>query len=326
MPPKAKTILDLNRPVAVWKSKDLLEDRAVPSLTIILRTVGCRWKRCSMCGYIRESAMVKDSELLAQFNQGMQRYVGEEVVKIYTSGSFLDTQEVSIEVRNRILERLCSLGVKLLVIETRPEFVEPKIVEGILSQIATEFSMGLETSNDLIRDELIKKGFSFQDFVCASQLVRESGGLVKAYLLLKPPLLTEGQAIKDVIISAQRARPYADILSLNLCNVQRGTLLERLWERGGYRPPWLWSAVEILKNVEVPIICDPVGAGARRGPHNCGQCDAVVADAIRKHALLQDPAVFEGLNCGCIATWRRILELEEQAFCSNLTESAPNKL
>ena len=322
MSQKAKSILDLNKPVAVWKSKDLLEESVVPSLTIILRTVGCRWKRCTMCGYTRESATVNDSELLAQFDQAMQGYFGEEIVKIYTSGSFLDAQEVSVEVRDKILETLRSRSVKRLVIETRPEYVEPESVERLLFQIPTEFSIGLETSNDLVRNELIRKGFSFQDFVRASQIIRERGGRVKAYLLLKPPLLTEGQAIKDAIFSAQKARPYADILSLNLCNVQRGTLLERLWERGGYRPPWLWSAVEVLKNAEGPIICDPVGAGARMGPHNCGQCDAVVADAIRKHALSQDPVIFESLSCRCMATWRRILDLEEQAFSVTINESA----
>jgi archaeosine synthase beta-subunit len=322
MQSKAKSILDLSKPVAVWKSNDLLEERAVPSLTIILRTVGCRWKRCTMCGYTRESATVHDNELLAQFDQAMQGYFGEEIVKIYTSGSFLDAQEVSVEVIDKILETLRSRGVKRLVIETRPEYIKPESVERLLFQIPTEFSIGLETSNDLVRNELIKKGFSYQDFIRASQLIRERGGRVKAYLLLKPPLLTEGQAIRDAIYSAQKARPYADILSLNLCNVQRDTLLERLWERGGYRPPWLWSAVEVLKNVEGPIICDPVGAGARRGPHNCGKCDAVVADAIRKHALSQDVTIFESLGCRCMTTWRRILDLEEQAFSCTINELA----
>jgi radical SAM enzyme (TIGR01210 family) len=318
---RTKTLMDPNKPVAVWKSKDLLEKIAVPSFTIILRTAGCRWKSCTMCGYTRESAAVEVSELIAQFDQAMQKYSGEVIVKIYTSGSFLDPLEVPAEARDRIVETLRNRGVKRLVIETRPEYIKPESVQKILSQMPTEFSIGLETYNDLIRNELIKKGFSFQDFVRASRLIRERGGRIKAYLLLKPPLLTEGQAIRDAIFSAQEVRPYADILSLNLCNVQRGTILERLWERGEYRPPWLWSAVEVLKNVDGPIICDPVGAGARRGPHNCGQCDAVVAEAIRKHSLSQDAAVLKGLNCQCIAAWRRIQDLEEQAFGSILSES-----
>jgi len=87
-----------------------------------------------------------------------------------------------------------------------------------------------------------------------------------------------------------------------------------MWERGEFRPPWLWSALEVLKSVPGPIVCDPVGAGTRRGPHNCGQCDDAVAEAIRKHDLSQDVSAFQSLDCACKDTWRELMELEEGAF------------
>jgi radical SAM enzyme (TIGR01210 family) len=182
--------------------------------------------------------------------------------------------------------------------------------------VETEFAIGLETSNDLIRQEVICKGFTFQDYVEASNTVHGRGGRVKAYLLLKPPHLSEGQALDDAIASARAARGHADVLSLNLCNVQRGTYVERLWERSEYRPPWLWSAVEVIKSAPGPIICDPVGAGTRRGPHNCGKCDAAVAEAIREHALSQDASVFEGLDCSCKASLRKSSSLKNLPWSS----------
>jgi len=36
-------------------------------------------------------------------------------------------------------------------------------------------------------------------------------------------------------------------ISLNPTNVQRNTAVEYLWKRKQYRPAWLWSMVEILK-------------------------------------------------------------------------------
>ena len=120
--------------------------------------------------------------------------------------------------------------------------------------------------------------------------------------------------MRDAIASARAARDHADILSLNLCNVQRNTMVERMWERGEFRPPWLWSALEVLKSVPGPIVCDPVGAGTRRGPHNCGECDDAVAEAIRKHALSQDVAPLQSLDCPCKSTWTELMELEEQSF------------
>jgi hypothetical protein len=307
--------LDPTRPVAVWSSQDLLNGRPVKSLTIILRTVGCRWNRCTMCGYASEGAPATAEDLMVQFNAAMKKLSGDDrVVKIYTSGSFLDPLEMPEEARAKILEDLQSRGIEKLVIESRPEYITQNRVEECLSSIKTEFAIGLETANDLIRQKIIRKGFTFQEFIDAAMTVHDMGGKVKAYLLLKPPFLSEGAAIRDAIISAKAARQHADILSLNLCNIQRGTVVERLWEHGEYRPPWLWSAVEVLKNVSYPIICDPVGAGARRGPHNCGECDAAIAKAIRSHDLTQDPGIFDDLDCNCKVAWQKIVELEEQTF------------
>ena len=312
---REKKELDLGRPVTVWRSQDLLDGRPAESITMILRTVGCRWNRCTMCGYAGEGAPATAGDLINQFDWAMGRSSPEvSVVKIYTSGSFLDPDEMPVEARDEILGRLKAMGISRLVIESRPEYITGEGVEACLSHLSTEFAIGLESSNDLIREKAIRKGFSFRDFVAASELVHRQGGRIKAYILLKPPLLTEGQAMRDAIATGLAARPHADMLSLNLCNVQRNTVVERMWQRGEFRPPWLWSALEVLKSVPGPIVCDPVGAGTRRGPHNCGECDERIASAIRDHALSQDVGLLRSLDCSCKSTWRELMELEEEAF------------
>jgi len=311
---KARAPKDPRRPVAVWRSKELLDGEVAGALTIILRTRGCRWRRCTMCGFAAEGMIVSADDLIHQF-QSATKGLSERVVKIYTSGSFLDEEEVPSFVRDLILSELSAAGVERVIIESRPEYVLGAAMDSVASAgPEIEVGIGLETSNDIIREHVIEKGVAFADFQEASRTVHASGSRVKAYLLLKPPLLSEGGAVLDAINSAREARPFADVLSLNLCNIQRGTPLERMWERGEYRPPWLWSAVEVLLNAPTPIICDPVGAGARRGPHNCGECDALFAQAIRRHALEQDASVFEGLECSCRPLWEKVIELEEYSF------------
>ncbi len=168
--------LDLKRPVTVWRSQDLMEGREVASLTMILRTVGCRWNRCTMCGYASEGAPATAEDLVAQFENAMLRSSPEvEEVKIYTSGSFLDPQEMPVAARDEILRRLQDAGIKRLVIETRPQYVTAERVEVCLSRLQTEFAIGLETSNDLIREHVIRKGFTFQDFVNASEARSPAG-------------------------------------------------------------------------------------------------------------------------------------------------------
>jgi len=295
---------------------DLLDGEAVGCLTIILRTRGCRWRRCTMCGYASEGAPATEEDLMVQFRAATKDLSSEDqVVKIYTSGSFLDPAEVPESVSSQILDGLAVAGVEKLVIESRPEYVTVERVEASASRIRTEVAIGLETSSDLARDHSIRKGFSFEEFKAAAKAVHRGGGSVKTYLLLKPLFLSEGVAISDALRSARDAAPFSDVLSLNLANIQRGTLMERMWMQGDYRPPWLWSAVEVLKNVSsISIICDPVAAGTRRGPHNCGRCDEAVAKAIREHALTQDVGVFEDLDCGCRAAWEKVVELEDYSF------------
>ena len=141
---------------------------------------------------------------------------------------------------------------------------------------------------------------------------------MRAYVLLKPPLLTERDALLDAISTIEEARTLGvTTVSLNPVNVQKHTLVERLWTRGNYRPPWLWSVLEVLRkagNVSdewMKIVCDPVAGGKRRGAHNCGKCDHDLIEAIRQFSLSQDPAALENLTCDCISQWKHVLEHED---------------
>jgi len=87
---------------------------------------------------------------------------------------------------------------------------------------------------------------------------------------------------------------------------------ERLWERKEYRPPWLWSVFEVIKWAkrnfpEKRILSDPVGAGSKRGPYNCGECDKRVARAIREFSNTQDLKQLEKIEHECIKEWEYII-------------------
>jgi len=314
-----------DRPTAVWTGKDLLEGKSITALTIIFQTSGCRWSNCTMCGYVYDSARVSPShdDLIKQFEHAMSRCMDEEfIVKIFTSGSFLDDNEVGPSTRVEMLSRLGENDrVKKVIVETRPEYVTDERLSEARAVLGKKFeiAVGLETTNDLIRKDCINKGFSFSDFIRASEAAKKNKVTVKAYLMQKPPFLSEGIAMNDMIQSINEAAPYAQTISMNLCNVQKGTLVDEMFERGNYRPPWLWSAVEALKigkalSPRTVIMSDPVGAGSIRGPHNCGKCDKDVAEAIRIFSVAQDTAIFNNLDCECKELWKKVVELEELTF------------
>ncbi len=314
-----------DRPTAVWKGKDLLDGKMLTSLTIIFQTSGCRWNGCSMCGYVYDSARIppSNSDLMRQFEHAMSQCRDKEtIVKIFTSGSFFDDGEIPQEIRVEMLKRLDeNERINKVIAETRPEYVTSINIGGMSSIYHKKFevAIGLETTNDLIRKDCINKGFSFQDFTRACKVAEMYNITVKAYLMLKPPFLSEKIAMEDMINSIKEASPFAGTISINLCNVQKGTLVDEMYGHGDYRPPWLWSAVEVLKrgkelSPSTVLISDPVGAGSNRGPHNCGKCDRDIANAIRTFSLTQDTGIFDDLDCDCRELWKKVIELEDYTF------------
>jgi radical SAM enzyme (TIGR01210 family) len=312
---------DPRKYVASWSERDSLDGRESRAWVLILRTSGCSWARCSMCGYHGEAAAATADDLLHQFGTALQRQSGEEIAKVYTSGSFLDGREVPPELGRRLLTEL-SGSFKRVIVESRPEFVTEAAVKDALSACpGLEIAMGLESASPRVLEHSVRKGFTFADFERKAGLVRRGGGRVRAYLLLKPPFLNEAEALEDTVQSALLAAPLCDTVSINPVNIQRGTVVEQLWRRRIYRPPWLWTAAEaVLRSHRgireaagaTRLVCAPTAGGRRRGAHNCGQCDDAVLAALEGYSLTGSPEALEqalARGCGCRAEWMEVLEM-----------------
>jgi radical SAM enzyme (TIGR01210 family) len=316
---------DPREPTRVWLDEDNTPDGVYDSLTIILNTGGCRWARaggCTMCGYVAESVeggTVPHEDLMTQVEHCLdhEREHADEPagqVKIYTSGSFLDEREVPAETREAIAEAFADRD--RMVVESLPDFVDrEKIADFTDREIETDIAVGLETATDRIRHDCVNKYFDFAEFEEAAAEARVADAGVKAYLLMKPPFLSEQEAIADMKSSVRRCGAVDGVhtVSMNPTNVQRYTMVEDLYHAGGYRPPWLWSIAEVLEataDEECIVVSDPVGHGSDRGPHNCGECDDRVQRAIKDFDLRQDPTVFEQVSCECERTWEAVVERE----------------
>jgi len=263
-----------------------------------------------------------DDDLLSQFHTAMESYNNEPVVKIFTSGSFFDPDEIKEKIQTKILQEL-SKTTKKIAVESRPEYITDnhlKKCDNNLSESSLEVGIGLESAQDDIRNFNINKGFNFQDYQTAANVLHDHHHLLKTYVLVKPPFLTEDQAIHDAFETIRAIADITDTISLNPTNVQRATLVEYLWKRQYYRPPWLWSIIEILKQgskkTNKRLQCDVVGGGSRRGPHNCRNCDKPVLKNIRKFSLTQDLSDLSVSECECKQQWHDQINLEPLSFGS----------
>jgi archaeosine synthase beta-subunit len=319
--PEPAAPADARRYVNQWVEDEAIGPERVRAFVLILRTRGCYWadlKGCSMCGYSRDTLgrSATPEELEEQLRRALDRYRGEPYVKVYTSGSFLDDREVDPGSR-RALVRAFAGKARRLLFETLPEFATPDRVEPLRAEFSGELevALGLESTDPTVLGRFVHKSESPAEYLRAGDQLRALGVRAKAYLLLKPPYLTEDEAIEDVVRSIREAAPHFDALSVNPVHIQGGTVVEWLYHRGRYRPPWLWSVVEALRRGAAEkgaarLVSFPTAGGLRRGPHNCGACDATVLRAIEEASLDQRFEALDGLDCHCRSTWKEERRLE----------------
>ncbi len=303
--------------ISTWSEKDLLHGKVVDAWVIIFRTRGCYWARasgCSMCGYVNDVAQeVAPADILHQLDAVLRKQESQPMVKVYTSGNFFDDHEVSPEIREAILKGLGERCDKVIV-ETLSHLLRAEQVEQAMHHVdELEIALGLESTNDRVLRFAVNKMWGLKEHAHASQVAHAAGATVKTYLLIKPPFLTEREAIEDAVRSGQEADPYSDTVSFNPVNVQSRTIVDRLFRRGEYRPPWLWSVVEVLertRDLHAHVKSHPTAGGMIRGAHNCGSCDRKVVNAIEEFSLgLRHE--FDDLTCECKDVWRAYSDAQE---------------
>lgn len=323
---------DPSKPSAKWIAPARVGREKGTSLAIVLSTIGCAHARsdsggCTMCSYLLDGtqSMPTSDQLVDQFNHAMSDLEGKNgplSVKIYTSGSFLDNEEIPEDARSEILRIISDDNrIREVVLESRPEYVQDSIlseVRHILGDRRIEIGMGLESADDTIRSVCINKSFDLQTFKKSLDIAKAHNIGMRAYVLLKPPLLSERDSMLDAISTIRHSQKMGvTTVSLNPVNVQNDTLVEKLWNRGKYRPPWLWSVQAVLLEASnitdgwMRVVCDPVAGGRRRGAHNCGKCDNEFVQAIRDFSLNQDSSVLETLSCDCRKQWEYVLKHED---------------
>ena len=294
-------------------NRENVQGKEAKALSIILPTVGCRWRRCNMCSYFEDSPNDASIDIFGIFVEEFNNAYDDEIrkVKLFTSGSFLDPREVNPDCAKKIISFLSEKGISEATLESRPEYVEEDYLKELMgnNDLQIEVAIGLESSNNKILQHSINKGFTFEDFLSASDILKRLGIINKAYLMIKPPFLTEKEAIHDAINSAKSIENIADVISFNPMTVHKNTLVEYLWNKGEYSPPWGWSILEILKetaNLRPNIICHPVAFGRFRGPKNCKSCNREIEKKILEFSLNNDPKILD-YDCDCKKDWEEEL-------------------
>jgi len=305
----------------------VLNGNIVNRLIIHLHSSGCGWARntggCTMCGFFAATTTglpISAGEFQEQVSNVLYEHDPNnfQVIALYNAGNILNEEEMPFVALENICHQISKYPNVLRVsIESRPEYIDPeklRILTSILSGKEIELGIGVETTNEIIRDLCINKTFSNQQLEKNVQYLLSLGITPKAYLLLKPPFITEKEMIDDFLLSYwQLIDMGINRIDCETMTIEAHTLVYQLWKNRFYRTPWLWSIIHILEQLQgMPIYFTPFRyiVDSIEIAHNCNKCSPTVKNQIFE---FQDGKVsfdsLRKLNCECKREW-----IEEQSF------------
>lgn len=300
--------------------------RSIGRLVVLLPGAGCEWAKktggCTMCGFSQATSKYSRGKLLpasffvAMVGEGIRHQTKQaKELWIYNGGSFLNSKEIPNKAQMKIFDLVGNSSFEKLVIESRPEYIKKEKLEEIQKRLRSTrlvVAIGLESQDDGIRNKSIKKGISRKQYELSIRLLESLGIEVLTYVFLKPIGLTERQAIAEAIKTAEYCfNAGSGYVALEPAFIQDGTEMSHLYNKGIYRPPWLWSIISVMEKIRMfgPSYLGgfddepkPVAI-----PRNCGICDSLIIGSLNEYRKTNDFQCLASLNCDCRERWREEL-------------------
>ncbi len=234
---------DPEAPRGVFLEEERLRSgRVAPTGVVLLTNRECPW-RCLMCDLWKDTttrsvppgAIPRQLEVAAET---WRRAGGvPEQVKLYNHGSFFDVAAIPPADYPAIAGRLAFAAN--VVVESHPRLVGDRarrlrdLLAGDL-----EVAMGLETAHPSVLERLNKR-FDLSHFARACEFLTREGIAVRAFVLVKPPFMTEAEGLEWAVKSAEFAFACgAGVVSLIPTRTGNGAM-EQLQSAGEFAPPKL---------------------------------------------------------------------------------------
>ncbi|NOY59396.1 MAG: radical SAM protein [Calditrichaeota bacterium] len=243
----AKNPVNPWRPYTYLVEKERTKDGVAENVaTIFLTNRECPF-HCLMCDLWKNTTdcRVPDGAIPAQIQWALDRLSPAPNLKLYNSGSFFDAQAIPPTDFQQIAKLLDPF--RTVIVESHPRLVNDRCLafrDSLKSRL--HVALGLETvHSDVLRK--LNKRMTLKDFERATNYLIQNKILVRAFILLRPPFLTEAEGV----IWAKRSIDFAFNIGVECCVVipTRGGngALERLREQGLFHSPTIQSLEEVLE-------------------------------------------------------------------------------
>lgn len=300
--------------------------KKVTRWTLLLPGSGCAWAKnsagCHMCGFkvkidqINRGKPASITKLMTIFQLGKSLITSTSPynLTIYNGGSFLNDEEIPLEVQEKICREVeRSSSIEQLIVESRPEFVtddKVKLLTSLLGRKNLTVAIGLESVSDYVREVCINKGFSTKDYERAVEILKKNGAELSTYVFLKPIYLSEQESIEEAIRTTRYVFSLGSSeIIVESAFIQQGTKMEKLYLQGKFQPPWLWSIIEVVRRTSH---LGPVNIGGFEDeppplaiPHNCERCSPRLMRLFRDYNESLDVSLLRNGYCSCKIEWKK---------------------
>ncbi len=302
---------------------------------IILSTSGCQVKTCLMCPFPNETAAGYDGKnIIEQFdacfvNDSIDCY---DMITLFCNGNFFNDGEIAPIARQYIFNRIKTSKARFVVVESLPQYFTERQAKLASEQIGDKklcLFMGLQSSNDQVRRLCVNTTTTQKNFENAVRLLQERSWIPMAFLMIKPPFLTEQEAIDDTVNSTRYlASLGVDYTTLCPNRVAPYTVADLVSKAGQYSVPWIWSVVDVLKQTHDIVGVTPMVNTSELKPeinpdsicctNRCHECNVHLIAAIERYLFTRDITLLDDMKCDCYEHYLRFKQ-EEQTRWGNMT-------
>jgi len=297
----------------------LSENKEITRWTLMLPGAGCAYSKtsggCTMCGFGNStnkythghlfwSIIFESMYLLAEKQTILAK---PKELFVYNGGSFWNDEEIPLKFQDYLCKQIAnSYSINRLFIENRCEYIrEDKIEKSlrILNGKRLSIGIGLESQDDYVRNQLIKKGLSKKLFEDKVKIIKDFGVESVVYIFLKPLGLSEKDALAEVLNSIKYALSLnVTEINLSCAFIQKNTKMVDEFYNGNFKPPTLWTILEIIEEIRKnnwPVLIGgftdeppPIAI-----PENCPECSPFIYQAIEQYR--QTRVLGKIPNCAC---------------------------
>ena len=194
-------IHDVRKPYHAMLEQEIgLDGQLWDVATLFLVNKECPF-RCLMCDLWKNTTVdgVSAEDIVAQVEAGLAQTGPGRAVKLYNSGSWFDPAAVPVSAYEPVARLVA--GFERVIVESHCAFLGERaeqflaLLRQVNPDVVLEVAIGLETVHEELLARLNKR-VTTADFVAAAEWLRMRGMALRAFVLLRPPFLTEEEGLE----------------------------------------------------------------------------------------------------------------------------------